>query len=128
MNCTIEKPDSNKSVSAEVAERSAIRPDYKTERGEDAYRVEVTMPGVGKAGVKVSVDDGVLLIAGTRSDAVPEGWRPLRVELQRPDYRLKLKLTDEIDAEAIRASVEAGVLRLDLPVREAVKPRLISVE
>lgn len=112
----------------ETAARPFVRPVYKTEQTGDGYRAAVVMPGVAKGAVKVCVEDGVLVLTGKRSDSVPESWRPLRLELPKPDYRLKLKLSDEIDTAAIAATIDGGVLSLDLPVREAVKPRVIAVQ
>lgn len=128
MNCTVEKEKSKESPSVEATARPFVRPEYKTERTGDGYRAAVVMPGVPKGAVKVSVEDGVLVLTGKRSDSVPESWRPLRLELQKPDYRLKLKLSDEIDSAAIAATIDGGVLSLDLPLREAVKPRVIAVQ
>lgn len=128
MNCTIEEKKAKDVPAVERAEKPSVRPDYRSERREDGYHVEVVVPGVPKSGVSVSVEDGVLTVEGVRADSVPESWRPIRVELGKPDYRLKLKLSDEIDPDGIRASVEAGVLSLELPIREAVKPRVIEIQ
>jgi HSP20 family protein len=103
------------------------KPTYRSVREEHDYRVEVLLPGVGRGDVKVAVEDYVLTVTGVRRKAVPENWRALHEELAKPNYRLQLRLHKDIDESRIGATVENGVLTLVLPVREAAKPRTISV-
>ena len=73
------------------------------------------------------MDGESLSITGTRTHEAPEGWRPLRRELQEGDYRLNLRLNVAIKEAKIRAHVENGVLDLMLPKADEVKPRKIQV-
>ena len=43
-------------------------------------------------------------------------------------YSRQLFLGDNLDADNIRASYDAGVLRIRIPVAEKAKPRTIAVE
>jgi HSP20 family protein len=87
----------------------------------------VNLPGVSRDGVDISLKDGTLNIAGSREHGVPEGWRPLRRELPKGDYRLSLRLNVEVNESEISAKVEDGVLDLTLPKADEVKPRRIEV-
>ncbi len=80
----------------------------------DAYTLEVDMPGVPKDGVEIVFDDGQLTLVGHR----PQG---------NTGYRRAFDLDEAIDADCIEASMEQGVLTLRLPKTEAAKPRRISV-
>jgi HSP20 family protein len=92
----------------------------------EGYHLAVEMPGVNRAGVEVTVENGELVLVGRRSDPELSGPTVYR-ESRRADYRRVFELDPSIDATKIVAKVEAGVLHLALPKAEAVKPRKIPV-
>jgi HSP20 family protein len=120
----------------ETAERENtvfVQPRYKARKldNAEAYEVAVVLPGVNKKGLEVSAEEGELTVIGRRGAWVPEGWRPVwggGPEEQPADYRLVLALNVDIDSDRISAKLEDGILTLRLPVSEASKPRLITVE
>jgi HSP20 family protein len=105
-----------------------VRPSYRSARVEDEWEVSVVMPGVKRKDVSVSLEDDELILFGRRSDSVPDGWRPLREQHQKADFRLRLQLNFEADPERISAKLEDGVLTVRLPEHEAAKPRQIEVK
>jgi len=125
-------------MSTEIKERENVqnaeqkvyrKPWFTSSQSEDSYVVEVSIPGVSKNGVEIGYEDETLDIVAHRSDTqIPEGWKALRREISREDYRLRLQLNVPVDAEKITASVEDGVLTLTLPKAEEAKPRTIQVQ
>ena len=107
--------------------RSWRRPQYDISESNDAFSVHVSLPGVSREGVDISLDDDTLTVVGTRTNQVPEGWRPLRRELEQGDYRLSLRLNVPVNEAKIKASVADGVLDLSLPKADEVKPRKIKI-
>jgi len=126
-NCTIEnKPGAT--ATARDEKEVFERPRFGAHKDDQGHTVKVMLPGVAKADVTVALDQRVLTVTGRRSKvATPEGWRLTHQELEKPDYRLRLELGDDIEDAKIDAAVEAGVLTLKFPVKEAAKPREISV-
>lgn len=120
----------------ETAERentAYVQPRYKARKldNAEAYEVAVVLPGVNKKGLEVRAEEGELTVIGRREAWVPEDWRPVwgsGQEEQPADYRLVLALNVDIDSERISAKLEDGILTLRLPVSEASKPKLITVE
>ena len=104
-----------------------VKPKYAVTETESAFEVSVEVPGAKRESVEIGFDGGVLDITASRTDSIPESWRPLGSVVSRPNYRLKFSVADSIDAGKISASVENGILKLNLPLKEAVKPRSISV-
>lgn len=104
------------------------RPRYDVLESDDAFEVKVSMPGVARDGVEISVDGESLSIIGTRTHEAPQGWRPLRRELPEGDYRLNLRLNVAIKEPKIRAHVENGLLDLILPKADEIKPRKIHID
>jgi len=92
----------------------------------EAYRLEAEMPGVGKEGLEVSLDGNELTILGHRSAALP-GAEYLHRESKAVDYRRVFELDPAIDAAKIAARMDQGVLVLDLPKSEHVKPRKVTI-
>jgi len=93
---------------------------------QDGYLLEAEMPGVSKEGLQVTVENGELSILGRRTPFKTEG-RELFRESRRLDYRRVFELDPSIDTEKIEARIEQGVLKMQLPKAESVKPRKIEV-
>ncbi len=116
-----------KNTPAPATSRAWRRPAYDVSEDAEGFHIRVSVPGVARSGVDISIEDEVLNIVATRSDALPEGWRALNRELPVGDYRLNLRLNVPINDAAVKARVEDGVLNLTLPKADEVKPRKIKV-
>lgn len=92
----------------------------------NGFTLEVEMPGVGKQGVEVTVEDGKLILSGHRAAGADFG-RPVHRERNPGEYRRVFDLDPSIDAARISARIEQGLLTVHLPKTEAVKPRKITV-
>ena len=112
---------------ASTESRAVVRPHYELDRNQDAFRLRVYVPGANKSGVSLTVDAGVLKLSASRSDRPSDEWKPLSREISRRDYQLEVRIPEKVDVNAIKASVEDGILLLTLPIREAAKPRSIDV-
>jgi len=95
---------------------------------EEPTRVVVVaeMPGVGQDQVEVTMENRVLTLRGTpAASAGNEGL--LRREFGPRVFERSFTLGDEIDTEAIQASVANGLLTVVLPKRPEHAPRKIAV-
>jgi len=93
--------------------------------GEVVLRFDV--PGVEQDKIDVTVDKGVLTVSATREEAKTEGENPVVRERLFGSFTRRVRLSDNLDAEAIEASQHDGVLEIRIPVREEAKPRKIAV-
>ena len=93
--------------------------------GEVVLRFDV--PGVDQDKIDVTVDKGVLTVSATREEAKTEGENPVVRERLFGSFTRRVRLSDNLDAEAIEASHQDGVLEIRIPVREEAKPRKITV-
>ena len=103
------------------------RPNYRIQESESAFVAEVDVPGVARAAVEITLEDGVLDVTGSRPTFAGEGWKRVGGVDAEFAYKLRLAVGDEVDGQAIAARVEAGVLRLELPKSEKIKPRRIAI-
>ena len=84
------------------------------------------MPGVDETTVDVELEKNVLTIAGRVETEKPTGGM-LYSEYETGDYERAFTLSDEIDREKIAATVNHGVLRLELPKAEKARPKKIAI-
>jgi len=104
-----------------------VIPVHEVKAADDAFGLEVFVPGVARDAVEISTDQGTLMITGRRRWRVPEGWTEVFRETPEADYRLSLDLNEAVDVDKITAVLEDGVLRVTLPKAEALKPRKIAI-
>ncbi len=97
------------------------------ESTQDGYVLYAEMPGVSKDGIEVTVENGDLLIVGHRRPLEVSG-EPIYRESRLYDFRRVYELDPSIDTSRISARIENGLLIVNLPKAEKVKPRRIEVE
>ena len=117
----------NSSTDGPTQAQRFIKPYYEVSGSDESYEVRVTMPGVAKDGVGLTLEKKELTIEGHRSFTLPKGTKALHREIPRADFRLRLQLNVEIEEDAIQAKTEQGILSIQLPVATAAKPRTIQV-
>ena len=85
------------------------------------------VPGVDPEKIDVTVDRGVLTVSATREETRTEGESPVVRERLFGSFTRRVRLSDNLDADAIEASNLDGVLEIRIPVLEEAKPRKITV-
>ncbi len=113
---------------AEAASGPVFRPHYTSRYDQDSWHVAVTLPGVKKEHVSVTVENDLLEVVATRNLETPGEWRPLGTHVPSRTYRLRLDVGPEVDEKQISGVLEDGILSLRLPLREEVKPRAIEIK
>jgi HSP20 family protein len=92
----------------------------------EAYVLCAEMPGVRKDGLDITVEGTTLTLVGHRAEQQPVGNLVHR-ESKPVDYRRVFELDPTIDTTKIRARVDQGVVTVELPKAEQVKPRKIKI-
>jgi HSP20 family protein len=93
--------------------------------GEVVLRFDV--PGIDPEKIDVTVDRGVLTVSATREETRAEGDQPVVRERLVGSFTRRVRLSDNLDADAVEATNSNGVLEISIPVREEAKPRKITV-
>ncbi len=92
------------------------------------YVLRADLPGVSEEDINVQLDHDVLTISGERK-AEHEDRRAgyYRVERTSGSFQRSVRLPEGIDAEAITATFDKGVLEVSVPKPEQPKPRKVQI-
>jgi HSP20 family protein len=107
--------------------RRFVRPEVNIFETADGYVLQAELPGVNKAGLEITVEGTELVITGRRQPADLQAALVYR-ESPAADYRRAFELDPAIDTARIDAKLDQGVLTLNLPKSERVKPRKVTVD
>jgi HSP20 family protein len=94
-----------------------------------AIEVQALLPGLDPAALQISVDRGLLIIAGERKSEVPEsdGTSVYAQERFAGSFRRVVSLPEDADPAQVDASYRDGILRITVARRESAQPRRIEV-
>ncbi|MDT0497597.1 Hsp20/alpha crystallin family protein [Algiphilus sp. W345] len=103
-------------------------PPVDIEEYADRFALYIDVPGVDPTSIEVTLEKGVLTIAGSRAEAEkPEGAERRRMERASGRFHRRFTLPDTADAEGVTANGRNGVLEIGIPKRAASQPRRIAV-
>jgi HSP20 family protein len=95
---------------------------------DDHFVLKADLPGLTEQDVSIEVQDNTLTISGQRNaehESSERGW--YRIERSFGSFSRSLTLPDGVDAEAIAASFDHGVLEVRIPKPEERKPRRVEI-
>lgn len=88
-------------------------------------------PGLDASKIEVTLDRGVLRIAGERSSGIPDDDPKVNVytrERGAGSFARAISLPDDVDPENLKASYRDGVLQVSIARRESAQPKRITVQ
>jgi len=92
------------------------------------FVARMDLPGMSEEQLDIEVRENVLAIAGERAPEGREeadGW--YRFERPAGRFSRQLQLPEGVDADAIEAQLEGGVLELRIPKPEQRQPRKVAI-
>ncbi len=95
---------------------------------EDEYSLNAIMPGVSRNDVKVKIESGSLVLMGkiNKNDLMDKKY--ILKEIEMGNYYRKFNLSDSINIDKIQASFQDGILTINLPKTEKIKPKIIQIK
>lgn len=107
---------------------STVQPRGDIVETEAGFEVMLDLPGVARDEISVEVNDGRLVIEGSRKELSPGENETLhRRERWSGAFRREFEFPVDVDFEKVSAEFELGVLTILLPKSEKAKPRKIEV-
>jgi HSP20 family protein len=95
---------------------------------EKEFVVAFDLPGVNPDSVDLDIERNVLTVKAERPDPTGKDTEMIASERPRGVFSRQLILGDTLETESIKASYDAGVLTLRIPVAERAQPRKIEIE
>ncbi|MGO9955086.1 MAG: Hsp20/alpha crystallin family protein [Solirubrobacteraceae bacterium] len=92
------------------------------------FVLRADLPGMSERDVHIELEDNVLTVSGERKaehEERKEGY--YRVERSSGTFRRTLTLPEGVDAQAIKASFDRGVLEVRVPKPEQRKPHKVEI-
>jgi HSP20 family protein len=102
-------------------------PRVDVEEQTNKFLITAELPGVRKEDLTVRVEDGVLIVRGTRDLSPGEGTKIVLQERQAGGFFRSFRLPDVVDQSGIGAHLADGMLKLELPKAEHALAREIKV-
>jgi len=94
----------------------------------NAFTVQIEVPGVKRDKIDITLQNGALVIRGTRELAKEKAeGQYRRVERSYGNFSRTLALSRQIDGARITAELKDGLLTVRLPKAEEAKPRQIAI-
>lgn len=97
---------------------------------DECLEVKVSLPGVSPENVELSVNDNVLTVKAEVHEEKEEGDEKSVYHLRENTYTSyfrEIRLPVEVDADKARADYRNGILKINLPKAEIVKPKSITI-
>lgn len=92
---------------------------------EEAYTLELAVPGFQKEDFSIEVKEGKLLISSKAEENKEENGKYYRREFVQRAFSRSFQLPDHVDSKGIKANYESGILYLSLPKVEKTDNRFL---
>jgi HSP20 family protein len=130
MACNIDRMFDEMFTGRSTAEgETAWVPRTDVHENDNAFVVQLDLPGVEKDNVKVKFEDDTLVVSGERkheSNADEKNFH--RVERAYGSFTRSISVPKDVDSEKISASFKNGVLEITLPKADEVKAKEIEIK
>lgn len=106
-----------------------LKPALNVAEGEHAFTITAELPGVTKEDVSITMENGVLTIAGEKKreeEHKDKSWH--RIERVYGSFQRVMTLPKGVDGDKAEASFKDGVLTIELPKNEQAKPKTLKVK
>lgn len=98
------------------------------DQGQAGLEVWIDLPDMAKSDITLKAVVGELTVSGSRArPELPVGAEVLRSDRHYGDFERVIKLPDDVDVSGIRARLENGVLRIELPRRHSEDAREVEI-
>ena len=122
-------PFFNRALRRNGGETRAWTPVADISETDKEYVIKAQLPEVRKEDVKVTLDNGIMTIAGERKyQKEQDDSSEIRIESFYGSFSRSFSLPENIDAKGIRAETKDGVLRVKIPKIQAAAPKSVSIE
>lgn len=91
------------------------------------YTLRFDLPGVDPSKMDLTVENNVLTVTAESPEEDDEGATWLLRERPSGQHRREVRLGEHLDASAVDANFDNGVLTVIIPMREEAKPHKVAI-
>ncbi|NQV37504.1 MAG: Hsp20/alpha crystallin family protein [Candidatus Marinimicrobia bacterium] len=116
-------------MNVQAQNSSNWNPNVDIQETNDEYIVTADLPGLKKKDINISLKENTLSISGERNvESKDEKKNHYRMERGFGQFNRSFRLPDEILEDKISANFKDGVLTVEIPKAEEVKPKEIEIK
>jgi len=97
------------------------------ETGENTYEVQVAVAGFSQGDLEITVKDGELIITGSKTDTLPEGYVVRHQGISARKFIRTFSLGDYVEVKTAIAKDGILTVKLERIVPESAKPKTIAI-
>jgi HSP20 family protein len=99
--------------------RRGFQPQCDCYRTDDPPELHVLLelPGVDPDAVRIEASGTALVVSGVRERPHPAGARYYQVEIEYGLFERRIELAEDVDADGVTATYDAGMLQIEVPLR-----------
>ena len=115
---------------ARMSNGNAFSMPLDVSESQDEFIVDAVVPGLKPEDLDITIQDNVLTIRGETRKQQQTGDKPTNFHVMERRYgrfSRSVSLPTSVKSDAVRATLEHGILHLEIPKAEEVKPRRITV-
>jgi HSP20 family protein len=90
--------------------------------------VQADLAGIDPAEIELEITGRELILSGHRLPPQADGRSYQQVEIEHGPFRRVVSLGADVDPDAAKAIYEDGMLRVELPLRPAGRPRSVKIQ
>ena len=102
-------------------------PSFDIKEYDKSYNIVADMPGVTKKDVNINIDEDMLTIEGCRRVDSDNQDKWYCREIQYGDFKRSFYLPENINKDKITASLDNGVLRIEIQKIKPIKTKLKKI-
>jgi len=114
-------------MNEQVNTRRTFAPATDIHETADEYALAAEVPGADPESIDVTYEGGVLTLRARTAEISAEGFALAVNEFADGDYERAFEVSDRVDADAIEARYEHGVLNVRLPKAKPETRKVIVV-
>ena len=99
--------------------RRGFQPQCDCYRTDDpsAVHLLLELPGVDPDDVRIVASGTALVVSGVRERPHPAGARYHQIEIEYGPFERRIELAEEVDADAVTVTYEAGILQVEVALQ-----------
>lgn len=96
---------------------------------EDAYSIEMAVPGTSKEDIKIEIVKDFLEISFTQTEKKAENQETyIRKDFSQSSWKRTFHITEKMDVNQIKATCEHGILTIQIAKKQPVEPVTKKIE